>query len=116
MPSSSVSSGSTTTALRRSRSSTGSSPGRRVASPVVSPNGGSAVPRDVFIVANNIQELGGAIRFTHTLGRLLSEQGHRVRLVGIVPPPEVFDYGAALPYSLHALHEHHPPRPAEGRG
>ena len=76
----------------------------------------SEAPRDVFIVANNIEELGGAIRFTHTLGRLLSEQGHRVRLVGIVHPAEVFDYGDELPYSRHVLHEHHPPRPAEGRG
>ena len=73
-------------------------------------------PRDVFIVANNIEELGGAIRFTHTLGRLLSEQGHRVHLVGIVHPAEVFDYGSDLPYDRHVLHEHHPPRPAEARG
>jgi glycosyltransferase involved in cell wall biosynthesis len=73
-------------------------------------------PRDIFIVANNIEELGGAIRFTHTLGRLLSEQGHRVRLVGVVHPAEVFDYGPDLPYGRHVLHEHHPPRPAEARG
>jgi glycosyltransferase involved in cell wall biosynthesis len=77
---------------------------------------GSDAPRDVFIVANNIEELGGAIRFTHTLGRLLSEQGHRVRLVGVVHPAETFDYGTDLPYSRHVLHEHHPPRPVEARG
>ena len=73
-------------------------------------------PRDVFIVANNIEELGGAIRFVHTLARLLSEQGHRVRLIGVVHPQEKFDYGRDLPYEQHVLHRRHPPRPANPKG
>jgi glycosyltransferase involved in cell wall biosynthesis len=73
-------------------------------------------PRDVFIVANNIEGLGGAIRFVHTLARLLSEQGHRVRLIGVAHPHEVWDYGADLPYQTCVLHERHPPRGARPRG
>jgi glycosyltransferase involved in cell wall biosynthesis len=63
----------------------------------------------VFIVANNVEEMGGAIRFAHTLGRLLSERGHRVRLIGIVPPPERYPYGDDLPYSMDVVHTRHPP-------
>ena len=73
-------------------------------------------PRDVFIIANNIEEMGGLMRFAHTLGRLLSERGHRVRLVGIVHPQQTFDYGDDLPYTTHVLHERHPPGPVEPKG
>jgi len=72
--------------------------------------------RDVFIVANNVEEMGGLMRFAHTLGRLLSEQGHNVRLVGIVHPQQTFDYGHDLPYTTHVLHERHPPGPVEPKG
>src|SRR3954447_3768172 len=102
-----ASSASTTPAWQPNRSSTTSSSARLVA---------SSRPRDVFIVANNIEELGGAIRFVHTLARLLSEQGHRVRLIGIVHPEEEFDYGSDLPYERHVLHRRHPPRPADPKG
>src|SRR6476659_6492593 len=73
-------------------------------------------PRDVFIVANNIDELGGVIRFSHTLATLLSEQGHRVRLIGLVHAREAFDYGKDLPYETHVLHEGHPPAVGDPRG
>src|SRR3954453_4175533 len=101
------SSASTTPARPLDRSSTTSSSDR----PVPSDH-----PRDVFIVANNIEELGGAIRFVHTLARLLSEQGHRVRLIGIVHRQEHFDYGPDVPYERHVLHRRHPPRPADPKG
>jgi glycosyltransferase involved in cell wall biosynthesis len=70
----------------------------------------------VFIVANNIEELGGAIRFAHTLAALLSGQGHRVCLVGISHAREVFDYGADLPYRTFVVHERQPPRRVEPTG
>lgn len=73
-------------------------------------------PRDVFIVANNIDELGGVIRFSHTLASLLSSQGHRVHLIGVVHARESFDYGSDLPYQTHVLHDGHPPRVGELRG
>jgi glycosyltransferase involved in cell wall biosynthesis len=53
--------------------------------------------------------MGGAIRFAHTIGRLLAERGHRVTLVGIVPPPERYDYGTDLPYRTLVVHRRHPP-------
>src|SRR5437764_10764425 len=82
------------------RSSTGCSSGPAMA---------GKPARDVFIVANNIEELGGAIRFAHTLAGLLSAQGHRVTLIGVSPAHEVFDYGSDLPYATHVLHDRHPP-------
>jgi glycosyltransferase involved in cell wall biosynthesis len=76
----------------------------------------STRPRDVFIVCNNVEEMGGLMRFAHTLGRLLDERGHRVQLVGIVHAQEVFDYGDNLPYATHVVHERHPPNPWNPRG
>jgi len=73
-------------------------------------------PRDVFIVANNIEDLGGVIRFSHTLARLLSEQGHRVRLIGATHPRDAFDYGSDLPYETYVLSDRHPPGNTNPRG
>ena len=70
----------------------------------------------MFIVANNIDELGGVIRFSHTLAGLLAQQGHRVHLIGVVHARERFDYGDNLPYDTHVLHERHPPRVGERTG
>jgi glycosyltransferase involved in cell wall biosynthesis len=39
--------------------------------------------RDIFIVCNTIDELGGVQRWARRLAGLLAERGHRVRLVGI---------------------------------
>jgi glycosyltransferase involved in cell wall biosynthesis len=38
---------------------------------------------DVFIVCNTIHELGGVQRWSHRIGELLAERGHRVHLVGV---------------------------------
>jgi glycosyltransferase involved in cell wall biosynthesis len=50
-------------------------------------------PRDVFLVANNLEELGGVQRVTHNLAALMSERGHRVTAVGIQHAPHPHDYG-----------------------
>ena len=50
-------------------------------------------PRDVFLVANNVEELGGVQRVTHNLATMLHERGHRVTVVGIQHAVEVHDYG-----------------------
>jgi glycosyltransferase involved in cell wall biosynthesis len=39
--------------------------------------------RDVFIVCNTIDELGGVQRWARNVAELLAERGHRVRLVGV---------------------------------
>jgi glycosyltransferase involved in cell wall biosynthesis len=59
-------------------------------------------PRDLFIVANNIDELGGLQRVAHLLAGLLSERGHRVRLIGIRPFTPVHAY--ASPDSAYTTH------------
>jgi glycosyltransferase involved in cell wall biosynthesis len=44
-------------------------------------------PRHVFIVANNIEEIGGLQRVVHTLADGFARRGHDVELIGIVPGP-----------------------------
>lgn len=49
--------------------------------------------RDVFLVANNIDELGGVQRVTHNVATMLHDAGHRVTVVGIQPAGPAHDYG-----------------------
>jgi glycosyltransferase involved in cell wall biosynthesis len=49
--------------------------------------------RDVFLVANNIDELGGVQRVTHNVATMLHEAGHRVTVVGMQPHQPAHDYG-----------------------
>ena len=44
-------------------------------------------PRNVFLVANNIEEIGGLQRVMHTLAGGFAARGHRVELIGISPGP-----------------------------
>lgn len=67
--------------------------------------------RDVFIVCNNHEELGGLQRWAHHAGRLFAERGHRVHVVGVTRAAEPHDYGNDLPYKLSVLHETPPPSP-----
>jgi glycosyltransferase involved in cell wall biosynthesis len=61
-------------------------------------------PRDLFIVANNIDELGGLQRVAHLLAGLLSERGHRVRLIGIRPFTPVHAYASPdAAYTTHVI-------------
>ncbi|GAB1694488.1 glycosyltransferase [Krasilnikovia sp. M28-CT-15] len=69
-----------------------------------------AEPRDIFIVCNSVNELGGLIQWAHDIGRLFSDRGHRVRLVGVEPATVARDYGSDLPYPMITLHDHHLPR------
>jgi glycosyltransferase involved in cell wall biosynthesis len=61
--------------------------------------------RDVFIVCNNIEEMGGLQRWAHHLAGLLSGRGHRVTLVGVTHAPERHDYGHDPGYERMVLHE-----------
>ncbi len=75
------------------------------------PSTRAATPRDVVIVANNIDEAGGAQRWTRSIGDILAARGHRVRLVGLGAVAKPHDYAAEhdgpLPYETSVLH----PRP-----
>jgi glycosyltransferase involved in cell wall biosynthesis len=65
-----------------------------------------AEARDVFIVCNNIEELGGLQRWAHHLAGLLSGRGHRVTLIGVTDALERHDYGADPAYERVVLHQH----------
>jgi glycosyltransferase involved in cell wall biosynthesis len=68
-------------------------------------------PRDLFIVANNIDELGGLQRVAHLLAGLLSERGHRVRLIGIRPFTPVHVYPLrGTPFTTYVIGENAPRR------
>lgn len=70
--------------------------------------------RDVFIVCNNFEELGGLQRWVHHVGHLFTERGHRVHVIGVTQAKVPHDYGRDLPYDLTVLHESPVPRHREG--
>jgi glycosyltransferase involved in cell wall biosynthesis len=65
-----------------------------------------AESRDVFIVCNNIEELGGLQRWAHHLAGLLSGRGHHVTLVGVTDALERHHYGCDGGYEQIVLHQH----------
>lgn len=75
----------------------------------------TAKPRNVFLVANNIDELGGAQRVTHNLATMLHEAGHRVTVVGIQHAAVRHDYGVR-PYRWLVLNETPEPKPPTATG
>ncbi|WP_330296378.1 glycosyltransferase [Streptomyces sp. NBC_00503] len=66
--------------------------------------------RDVFLVSNSVDELGGVTTWSHQMARLFSDRGHRVHVVGITPVAEELrqKLPAALPYATTTLYETHP--------
>lgn len=65
--------------------------------------------RDVFFVANEVNELGGVARWQAQMAGLLAERGHRVTIVGIAPPEVPMDLGANPPFDTVTLYEVRPP-------
>jgi glycosyltransferase involved in cell wall biosynthesis len=79
--------------------------------PRVTPVTRTDSPRNVFLVANNLDELGGVQRVTHNLATMLHERGHRVTVIGIQHATERHDYGDR-PYRSLVLNETgEPPAP-----
>ncbi|MFE2018701.1 glycosyltransferase [Streptomyces sp. NPDC059499] len=72
--------------------------------------------RDVFIVANSTDELGGVTAWMHRTAQLFLEQGHRVHTIGI----HAAELRMALPeppgYPVTPLYPAHPPTPWAPRG
>jgi len=71
--------------------------------------------RNIFLVANNIDELGGVQRVTHNLATMLHERGHHVTAVGIQHAAVVHDYGER-PYRNLVLNETPEPAPPKVTG
>ncbi|XRQ16173.1 glycosyltransferase [Actinomadura welshii] len=66
--------------------------------------------RDVFIVCNNADEMGGLQRWAHHMARLLAGRGDRVTLVGITGGREPHHHGRDGSYAVEVLHgEWRPP-------
>lgn len=63
-----------------------------------------AAPREVFIVCNNADEMGGLQRWAHHMARLLAGRGDRVTLVGITRAPEPYHHGRDGSYAVEVLH------------
>ncbi|MER5641395.1 glycosyltransferase [Kitasatospora sp. NPDC002227] len=66
--------------------------------------------RDIFIVSNSVDELGGVSSWSHRMAGLLTERGHRVQLIGITPAVLHRDFGDDLPYGMTTLYDGHPPQ------
>ncbi|WP_284579129.1 glycosyltransferase [Streptomyces sp. 2P-4] len=74
--------------------------------------------RDVFIVSNSVDEIGGVTTWSHQMARLFTDRGHRVHLVGIAPVAEELRQRLPqdLPYAVTTLYDAHPPQARRLRG
>ncbi|WP_030297223.1 glycosyltransferase [Streptomyces katrae] len=74
--------------------------------------------RDVFIVSNSVDELGGVTTWSHQMARLFTDRGHRVHIVGIAPVAEEIRQKLPqdLPYAMTTLYDTHPPKARRLRG
>ncbi|MFJ3911995.1 glycosyltransferase involved in cell wall biosynthesis [Streptomyces sp. 2132.2] len=74
--------------------------------------------RDIFIVSNSVDELGGVTTWSHQMARLFTDRGHRVHIVGIAPVAEEIRQKLPqdLPYAMTTLYDTHPPKARRLRG
>ncbi|MFI0979494.1 glycosyltransferase [Streptomyces sp. NPDC021093] len=74
---------------------------------------------DIFLVSGSVDAQDGTARRAHQLAWLFSEQGHRVRLIGVAPAADGarrLRTGSDLPYRVSALYDAPPPAaPARAR-
>jgi glycosyltransferase involved in cell wall biosynthesis len=69
-----------------------------------------AEQRDIFLVCNSIDEVGGVQQWAHDLSRLFAARGHHVHLIGIEAAEETRDYGADSSYQRTVLHQQRLPK------
>jgi glycosyltransferase involved in cell wall biosynthesis len=69
-----------------------------------------AEQRDIFLVCNSIDEVGGVQQWAHDLCRLFAARGHQVHLIGIERAAEQRDYGTDASYQRTVLHDGLPKR------
>ncbi|MEV6675355.1 glycosyltransferase [Streptomyces erythrochromogenes] len=74
--------------------------------------------RDIFIVSNSVDEIGGVTTWSHQMARQFTDRGHRVHIVGIAPVAEEIRQKLPqdLPYGTTILYEAHPPSARRLRG
>jgi glycosyltransferase involved in cell wall biosynthesis len=67
-------------------------------------------PRNVFVVANNLEAIGGLQRVAHTLAQELARRGHHVVLVGVNHHADAFTYISEPLYATFTVNETQAPR------
>ncbi|MGW8376788.1 glycosyltransferase [Streptomyces sp. ODS28] len=72
--------------------------------------------RDLFLVANSIEELGGVTAWTHQMARVFTEHGHRVHAIGVKQADIRHGLDLTASYPMTSLYRAHPPRPWRPRG
>ncbi|AJF65173.1 glycosyl transferase [Streptomyces vietnamensis] len=74
--------------------------------------------RDIFIVSNSVDEMGGVTTWTHQMAREFTDRGHRVHVIGITPAPagREHEFPEPLPYATTTLYDTHPPQVRPLRG
>lgn len=70
--------------------------------------------RDIFVVANSVDELGGVTSWAHQMARHFTERGHRLHVIGVTPSGTPHDLGE-LPYPTTTLYDGQPPAPGRAR-
>ena len=70
--------------------------------------------REVFLVSNSVDEMGGVTSWSHQMARLFTERGHRVHVIGVTTPENPHDLGE-LPYPTTRLYDGQPPAPGRAR-
>lgn len=68
-------------------------------------------PRNVFIVANNVEEVGGLQRVAHNLAQELSRRGHHVVLVALNHHADQITYVSEPLYETFTIYETREPKP-----
>ncbi|MFF3946113.1 glycosyltransferase [Streptomyces sp. NPDC001902] len=71
--------------------------------------------RDIFFVANEVDELGGVARWQTQMARLLAGRDHQVRVIGIAPARNPMDLGQDPGFGTETLHAVRP-RPKRRKG
>jgi glycosyltransferase involved in cell wall biosynthesis len=67
------------------------------------------VNRDIFIVCNSVDELGGVTTWSHRMAGLFAARGHRVHLIGITPAGTAHALPDGAVYPMTTLYDEHPP-------
>jgi glycosyltransferase involved in cell wall biosynthesis len=68
--------------------------------------------REIFFVANEVNELGGVARWQAQMAALFAARGHKVTVIGIAPPEVAMPLGDDPPFATLTLY---PVRPAGRR-
>lgn len=73
-------------------------------------------PRDIFLVSNSVDELGGATTWTHQMARLFTERGHHVHVIGITMAEVPQNLGGQPTYPITTLYDTAPRKRTKRHG